>query len=256
MLAPAALAALPPTLLMGRRVVVLGSGGGLGRAVAQAARDAGAEVLGIDPRAAFGPVDALYRAGPDEAEAVAAALPDDLDALVLTPDLTEPDPAVILKHGVTGPIRLAEALAPRLPPGAAIVVRGAHGPDRAAHLPAIRAGRSLRPDDATAFAARWGLTAEPARAPLLAGWAMAAWALSRAAAWPHLRVNAITPAAPDGRLPPAQAAALGIPESEGAQIAARAAVFLISPLSMGLTGAQLATDGGLAAQTQSVHEGL
>jgi len=260
MLSPAALATIPPTLLSGRRVAVLGSGGGLGRAVAAAARAAGAQVLGIDPRAAFADVDTLYRfdpADPDAAAALAASLPADLDALALMPDLAGLDPAATLEQGTALPIRLAEGLAPRLCPGAAIVARAApDGPGRAARLAAIRAARALRPGAGAAFADRWNLTAEPGRAQPLAGWAMGAWALTRATAWPGLRVTAIAPAAPDGRLSPAAAAALGLTESDGAALAARAALFLMSPLSQGLTGACLAADGGQAAQLQSVHEGL
>lgn len=259
MLAAAALAQVPPTLLLGRRVAVLGSGGGLGRAVAAAAQAAGAEVLGLDTRAVFDHVDALFRfdpADPQAAEGLAAALPDGLYALVLAPDLP-PDPGALIAQGVALPVRLAEALAPRMAHGGAIVARAAPpGADRSAYLAAIRAARSVRPDQGAVFAGRWGLDAEPTRAPRLAGWALGAWALARATTWPHLRVNAIAPAAPDGRLPPAQAAALGMSEGDGAAVAARAVLFLISPLSQGLTGACLATDGGQAAQLQSVHEGL
>lgn len=244
---------------MGRRVAVLGSGGGLGRALAAAARAAGAEVLGLDPRAAFADVDALYRFDPAEPEAgaaLAAALPEGLDALALMPDLAGLDPAATLEQGAALPIRLAEALAPRLAPGAAIVARAAAGPDRAAQLAAIRAARALRPGEGAAFAERWDLLAEPARAPLLAGWALGAWALSRVTHWPGVRINAIAPAAPDGRLPPSMAAASGLAEGDGPAIAARAALILMSPLAQGLSGACLAADGGQAAQLQSVQEGL
>lgn len=261
MLAPAPLAAIPPTLMQGRRVAVLGSGGKLGRAAAAALRAAGAEVLGIDARAVFDDVDALWRADlarPGAAEAVAAALPDGLDGLALLPDTGETaDPAAVLVRAVAAPIRLAEALAPRLAQGAAVVaLAGPDGPGRRAALAAIRAARALRPDDAAAFADRWGLAAEPARAPGLAAWALGAWALARRAAWPGVRVNAVVPAAPDGRLAPAEAAALALPEAAGADLAARAALFLLSPLSQGLTGAVLAADGGRAARMQTDQEGL
>jgi NAD(P)-dependent dehydrogenase (short-subunit alcohol dehydrogenase family) len=259
MLAPAPLATIPPTLLSGRRVAVLGSGGGLGRAVAAAAQAAGAEVTGIDPRASFAHLDTLIRADltdPAAIDAAAAALPDGLDALALFPDLPGTDPAAVLAHGVIAPLRLAQALAPRLAPGAAIVLRGALEMGRDGHLPAIRAARALRTGDLPAFVSRWGLDAEPARAPLLAGWALQAWALARAAAWPGLRINTVIPAAPDGRLPPAQAAALGLAEGDGTTLAARAALYLMSPLSQGLTGAGIAADGGLSARLQTGHEGL
>jgi NAD(P)-dependent dehydrogenase (short-subunit alcohol dehydrogenase family) len=259
MLAPAPLATIPPTLLTGRRVAVLGSGGGLGRAVAAAARAAGAEVTGIDPRAAFADVDALIRADltdPAAIDAAAAALPDGLDALALFPDLPSGDPATVLAHGVIAPLRLAEALAPRLAPGAAIVLRGAIQSGWGAHLAAIRAARALRSDDLPGFVTRWGLDAEPLRAPLLAGWALQAWALARATAWPGLRINTVIPAAPDGRLPPERAAALGLAEGDGSTIAARAALYLMSPLSQGLTGAGVAADGGLSARLQTGHAGL
>ncbi len=247
----------PPALLAGQRVAVVGSGGGLGQAIAAEMRAAGAEVLGIDHRRSFGPVDALYRAGPEAAESVARALPDGLSGLVLAPDLAADDPVELLLHGLVGPIRLAEALAPRLAAGAAIVVRTAAPlPERASRLADIRAARALRPEEVRPFAARFGLLAEPARTIPLIGWAIGAWALSRAQAWPKLRINAVLPAAPDGRLPPAQAAHLGLSEVDGVRIAARAVLLLLSPLAAGLTGVTLACDGGLSARVQCLHEGL
>lgn len=259
MLAALPLPAVPPTLLMGRRIAVLGSGSGLGLAVARAAEAAGAEVLGIDPDPAFAHVAELYRADPGDGaamEAVAAALPEGLDGLALFPDLSG-DPARVLAQGVMGPRLLAEALAPRLAPGAAIVARAAPAtPERTQALPMIRAALALRPDGLAPFPARWGLDAEPGKALALAGWAMAAWVMARAHAWPGLRVNAVAPAAPDGRLPPALAARMGRPEAEGAEIAARATLFLLSGPAQGLTGAVLAADGGLQAQIQTSLEGL
>ena len=167
-----------PPILHGRRVAVLGSGQGLGLAVAAAAEAAGAEVLGVDAQARFDHLSALYRADPADPaamDAVAAALPDGIDALALFPPLPDGDPARQLAAGLAAPLRLAALLAPRLARGGAIVVQGAApAPDRADSLAAIRAGGALRPGGAAAFAAAWGLTAEPARTPRVIGWAMQA----------------------------------------------------------------------------------
>jgi len=251
------LSAIPPTLLAGRRIAVLGSGGGLGLAVARAAQAAGAEVLGIGPQPVFDHVAAFYRAEPGDMQAVAAALPDGLDGLALFPDLTAGDPAQLLAQGLIAPRVLAQALAPRMAQGASIVVRAAPaGADWAAALPMIRAAMALRPDDLTGFVPRWGLNAQPTHAPRLTGWAMAAWAMANRWIWPGLRVNAVTPASPDGRLPPAIAAQLGRSEGDGPDLAAQTAVFLLSALSQGLTGANIAADGGLSAQMQTSLQGI
>jgi len=255
--AAAPLAAVPPTLLAGRRVAVLGSGGGLGLAVARAAQAAGAEVLGIGAHPAFDHVSAFYRAEPGDMSAVAAALPDGLDGLALFPDIASSDPAQVLARGVIASRVLAHALAPRMAPGAAIVVRAAPvGNDQPAALPMIRAAIALRTDDLAGFVPRWGLAAEPTRAPRLAGWAMGAWAMANRWTWPGLRVNAVTPATPDGRLTPAIAAQLGRTEGDGPDLAALAVLYLLSALSQGLTGANIAADGGMSAQMQTSLQGI
>jgi len=247
-------------LLHGRRIAVLGSASGLGLAVAAACAAAGAEVLGIDAEARFDHLAELYRADPTDPgamDAVAAALPEGLDGLALFPALPEGTPALQLAHALAAPRRLADLLAPRLARGASIVVRGAAtGTDRDTHLGAIRAGAALRAGDAAGFAARWGLNAEPARTPRVIGWAMHGWALANAHKWPGVRINTLIPAAPDGRLPPQASALCGLDAAEGAALAARACVFLLSDLSQGLTGACLAADGGVSAQMQTRLEGL
>jgi NAD(P)-dependent dehydrogenase (short-subunit alcohol dehydrogenase family) len=249
-----------PSLLRGKRIAVLGSGSGLGLAVAAEAEAAGAEVLGICGTARFDHLAELYRFDPTDPgamNAVAQALPEGLDGLALFPGLPDAAPGAVLEAALAMPRRLAEALAPRMAPGAAIVARAAPV-DGAWHksLGMIRAGASLRPGQGAGFAARWGLDVEPVLAPWVAGWSMLAWTLSRAAAWPGLRVNAVTPAAPDGQLPPAAVAASGIDAAEGPRLAARAAVFLLSDLAQGLTGANLAADGGVSARIQTRLEGL
>ncbi|MBN8292089.1 hypothetical protein JI664_08950 [Rhodobacter sp. NTK016B] len=250
----------PLPLLRDKRIAVMGSGSGLGLAVARAAEAAGAEVLGIDAEARFDHLAELYRVDPGDpasVDALAQALPDDLDGLALFPALPDGPPARQLAEALAAPKRLAAMLAPRLPKGAGIVVRGATvDKARPGALAAIRAGVSLQPGASETFAATWALDTEPTGTARLIGWAIAAWALGRAQAWPSLRVNAVIPAQPDGRLPLARAAELGLDAGEGAAIAARAAIFLLSDLAQGLTGASLAADGGHSAQIQTRLEGL
>lgn len=251
-----------PLLLQGRRVVVLGSGGGLGQAVALTAGAAGAEVLGVDDARAFDGLAALYRAelsDPAALDAVVAALPEGIDALALFPDPGAGDPASVLARALLAPRHLAEALAPKLAAGAAIIARAA--PPHAAwaaSLAETRAAAALRWDDVAGFVTRWGLDGEPARAPRTAGWGLLAWVMAHRWAWAGrgIRVNALTPAAPDGRLPPEIAAARGLQASAGITQAANAALFLMSDLSTGLTGANLAADGGLSARITTQLDGL
>jgi len=251
--------ALPPTLLQGRRIVVLGSASGLGRAVARACEVAGAEVLGVDGAAVFDHLAALYRTDltdPAAMDAVATALPEGIDGLALFPALEGLAPAQTLAQGLLAPRHLTEALAHKLVPGGAIVARAA--PPHAAwaaSLAQVRAAAALRRDDLDAFVTRWGLDAEPTLAPRLVGWGMLAWVMANRWTWSAqgLRVNALTPASSDGHLPPAVSVHT---TADGADIVARAAVFLLSGLSQGLTGANLAADGGLSAQIQTRLEGL
>ncbi|HMO73295.1 MAG TPA: hypothetical protein PKC84_16935, partial [Paracoccaceae bacterium] len=156
--APAPFAAALPPLLAGRRVVVMGSAGGLGLAVARAADAAGAEVIGLDDRRGFEAVAALYLADLHDAaalDAAAAQLPDGIDALALFPDPGEGTPAQVLARALLAPRHWAERLAPHLNPGGAIVLRGAppHAA-RAGRLAEVRAAMALRPDDLDGFADR------------------------------------------------------------------------------------------------------
>lgn len=261
MRAPTELASTP-LLLRGRRVVVLGSGSGLGRAVALAAEGAGAEVLGVDDVLAFEGLTAFYRAeltDPAALDAAVAALPEGIDALALFPDPGAGDPVRVLARALLAPRHLARALAPKLATGAAIIARAA--PPHAAwaaSLAETRAAAALHWDDVAGFVSRWGLDAEPARAPRTAGWGMLAWVMANRWAWAGrgIRVNALTPAAPDGRLPPEIAAARALQAGAGTIQAANAALFLMSDLSTGLTGANLAADGGLSARITTQLDGL
>lgn len=256
------LVAMPP-LLAGKRVVVLGSASGLGHAVACAAESAGAEVHGIDDTRRFDGVSALYLADlhdPAALDAAIAALPDGIDGVALLPDAgADTAPTRVLARMLLAPRHLAMALAPKLAPGASVVARGAppHA-SWAAALGQTRAAAALRWDDLAGFVPRWGLDAEPAQAVRTAGWAMLAWVMANRWRWAErdIRINALSPATPDGRLPPAIVAARGHEAAFGTEHAARAALFLLSDLSAGLTGSNLASDGGLAAQIQTSLDGL
>jgi NAD(P)-dependent dehydrogenase (short-subunit alcohol dehydrogenase family) len=251
-----------PSLLAGKRLVVLGSATGLGYAVALAADAAGAEVLGLDDQKRFDGLHALYHADltdPAALDAAVAALPDGLDGVALLPDPGTSGPSQTLARALLAPRHLARALAPKLAHGGSVVFRGApvtaHWPTSLAET---RAAMALRWSDIDAFVTRWGLLAEPARAIRTAGWGCLGWAMAHAHdnSQHGVRVNTITPATPDGHLPPAIAAHLGVEGSAGAQIAARAVLFLLSDLSAGITGTNLAADGGASAQYTTRLDGL
>jgi|JI8StandDraft_2_1071088.scaffolds.fasta_scaffold02792_3 hypothetical protein len=227
--------AMPP-LLAGRKVAVLGSARGLGRAVAAACEGAGAEVLGIDSEAVFDHVSAFYRfdAGdPLAMDAVAAALPEGLDGLALLPQGG-------LGAALAAPKRLAGLIAPRMAQGGAIVAQAAPVTgDWPASLGLIRAAAALRPGDEAAFADRWHLAQEPALESRAIGWGMLAFVLAHHARWPGIRLNALS------------TDPLADPHP-----AALAAVFLLGPLSAALNGAHLAADGGRSARIQTSLDGL
>ena len=252
-----------PVLLPGKRVAILGSARGLGLAVAQAATEAGAEVIGIDAVMGFDHVTEFYHLDPSDLGAIdrlAAALPEGLDGLCLLPAHDPSDaPDLALMRGVMGPKRLAEQMAPRMAQGTAIITQGAaFDPTRPQHLALIRAALALRPETAVGFGQRWGLIAEPMLVPKLTAWAMEAWAMQHANAWGPLgpRTACLVTASPDGRLPAALAATRGLDAGMGQTQAAQTAVFLLSALATGITGAALAADGGLSAETQTSLEGL
>ncbi|MGP9791713.1 hypothetical protein [Roseinatronobacter sp. NSM] len=256
------LAKVPPLLLAGKRVVVLGSGSGLGRAVALHAEHAGAEVLGVDDRKVFDGLAALYHADlhdPAALDAAAHALPDGIDGLALLPDPGTGGPEQTLARKLLAPRHLAQALLPKLAHGAALLACAA--PPHAtwqAQLGETRAAMALRWDDLGGFVTRWGLLAEPDRAGRTAGWAMQAWVMAQRNRWADraIRVNTLTPASHDGRLPPDIVAESGQDAASGTNTAACTALFLMSDLSQGLTGANLAADGGLSARIMTSLHGL
>ena len=114
-----------PALLPGKRVAILGSARGLGLAVAKAATEAGAEVIGIDAVTGFDHVTEFYHLDPSDLGAIdrlAAALPEGLDGLCLLPAHDPSDaPDLALMRGVMGPKRLADQMAPRMAQGAAML---------------------------------------------------------------------------------------------------------------------------------------
>lgn len=248
-----------PHLLSGKRIAILGSASGLGLALACAAEAAGAEVHGIDQTRSFDAVAAFYQADltdPDALRAVAHALPEGLDGAAFLPALPDRGPRELLLQGLLAPRLLAQGLAPRMTQGASIVLRGAplshHWDER---LPEIRAAMALRHDAVDDFIPRWGLQLDPERIPQTIGWALNAWVMSHCHRW-AVRINTLTPASPDGHLPPSIAAATGENAPHGTELAAHAALFLLSDLSRGMTGANLATDGGLTAQRLCRRDGL
>ncbi|TVP72492.1 MAG: NAD-dependent epimerase/dehydratase family protein [Rhodobacteraceae bacterium] len=252
----------PSTLLSGKRIAILGSAGGLGLTLARAAQNAGAEVHGIDRNRNFEAVAAFYRADladPDALGEVAQALPMGLDGVAFVPALPGDAPRDLLIHGLLAPRVLAQSLAPRLAHGAAIVMRGApvsqHWEDS---LPEIRAAMALRHEGVDSFIPRWGLHLDPARTSQTVGWALYAWAMAQCAtlAGRGIRINTLTPASPDGSLPPTRCAVRADYETNGTLLAADAALFLLSDLSRGMTGANLVTDGGLTAQRLCRRDGL
>lgn len=251
-----------PALLSGKRIAILGSASGLGLALAAAAEAAGAEVHGIDQHRNFEGLSAFYMADLSDAgalRAAATALPEGLDGIALLPVLPDGNPRDVLLQGLLAPRILVQELAPRLAQGASIVLRGApithHWADT---LPEIRAAMTLRHDAVDGFIPRWGLNLDPARASQTVGWALSAWAMAQCWTWAAqgVRINTLTPATADGHLPPEISAATGESAPRGTEHAAHAALFLLSDLSHGMTGANLATDGGLTAQRLCRRDGL
>ena len=254
--------ATAPGLLRDKRIAVLGSARGLGLAVAHAAEAAGAEVHGIDSVRRFEGLAAFYQADLSDAlalSAVASALPEGLDGLVACPDLDALVPKDTLVLGLLAPRVLSEAVAPRMAQGASIVVRGAPvTPHWAERLSEIRAAMALRHADAGEFVTRWGLHLDPARTVRTVGWALMAWAMVHR--WRYadrdIRMNTFSPANASGHLPPEIVAARGHDAAMGTTDAAQAALFLLSDLSRGMTGANLAVDGGMSAQMLCHADGI
>lgn len=231
----------------GKRIAVLGSNSGLGLAVARDLALAGASVIGIDAHPVYDHLDSFLRADPRAAGLmvdVAAALPEGLDGLALFPRL-EGGVAEVIAQGITAPLTLARALAPRMGAGAVIVTR-AYGPhaERGRHQAAVRAALALRAGGEADFATLWNLQAEPVWAPRIAGWANLAF-VQRQGLGP--RLNAVTPARPDGHFD-----ALAHPVAQsGPEVVAQAVTYLLSDRARGVTGANLAVDGGRSARIEA-----
>lgn len=254
-------------LLTGKRIAVLGSSTGLGRSVVTALARAGASVTGIDATPVHDGLDSFLHADPADGGLmvdVAAALPDGLDGLALFPHIAG-DPARVLTQGVTAPLTLARALTPRMGQGASIVTRafGAHA-DKARHLGAVRGALALRVGDEAAFAKRWGLLGEPVWAERIAGWANLAFAQDIGQG---PRRNTVSVGRMDGHfdsVPPmgmgrdmmvAGHDTGGDATGCGPDVVAQAVVFLLSDLARGLTGVNLAADGGRSARIEAVLGG-
>lgn len=115
----------------GRRVIVTGCASGIGRATAAALLEQGAEVQGFDlaqcdlPLATFARLDLR---DPGAIEAAAASVPGPVDALFNCAGIPPGrPPAEVMTVNFIGARHFAERLAPKMPPGSAIVSVSSNG---------------------------------------------------------------------------------------------------------------------------------
>jgi NAD(P)-dependent dehydrogenase (short-subunit alcohol dehydrogenase family) len=243
-------------------VVVTGAASGIGAVTAATLRASGRRVIGID-RAAGAICDRVIETDlcdPGAIEAALAAIREEtVDALVNCAGLPgTADARSIYAVNVLAPRALSEALAPRFPVGGAIVhVSSGAGWFWRQELGALLPMLSL-PDapllDALLARATDGKSAYELSKAMLTLHAMA---MAAHVAKGGVRVNAIAPGGVATRMLPAFRDSMGAAVLDWAEAAvgrhataseiAEVAVFLVSPGSRWVNGAEIVVDGGLVA---------
>jgi NAD(P)-dependent dehydrogenase (short-subunit alcohol dehydrogenase family) len=109
----------------GRRVVVTGCASGIGAALVGQLSGLGAEVVGLDvrpPPFELNDFQAVDLSDPTSIDAAVSAIGDQVDALFNVAGVSSGigNPLLVVKINFLGTRQLTDALAPRMPPGAAI----------------------------------------------------------------------------------------------------------------------------------------
>ena len=259
-------------LLQGKRIVVTGSGSGIGLETARVLSEQGAEVLGVDIAKRFDHVDELYRvdlSDPRAVDALIDALPEGIDGLVNNAGLPPTRPAEqLLAINLLAIKQLTTGLIPKLADGASIVnVASLAGFGWPQAIDAIRASESLTHAGIPAFMAKWNVTNDGGRSYFFTKEALIAWTMQNRWTWRDrgIRMNSVSPGPVNTPILGDFLETLGARAEEDARIMDRpgettdiapVVAFLLSDLSGWIRGTNIPADGGMSSNILCNMHGL
>ena len=259
-------------LLKGKRIVVTGSASGIGWETARLLTAQGAEVLGVDVTKNFDHVEEFYRADLTDkrtVEALAEALPADIDGLVNNAGLPPTHPADrLLAVNLVALKYLTQLMIPKLNDGASIVnVASLAGFGWPEAVDAIKASEDLDFHNIPDFITRWNVSSEGGRSYFFSKEALIAWTMQNRWTWRDrgIRMNSVSPGPVDTPIIGDFLKTLGARAEEDARIMDRPGrpddiapviAFLLSDLSSWIRGTNIPADGGMSSNILCTMHGL
>jgi len=259
-------------LVKNKRILVTGSGSGIGLETAKLLSKQGAEVLGVDMNKSFDYVEEFYRADLSDQrtiEALVDVLPDDIDGLVNNAGLPPTRPAEqLLAVNFVGLKYLTYKLIPKLNDGASIVnVASLAGFGWPESIDAIRAAEQLDFDGIANFIEQWNVSSDEGRSYFFSKEALIAWTLQNRWTWRDrgIRMNAVSPGPVDTPILGDFLETLGARAEEDRKVMDRPGVpadiapviaFLLSDMTTWIRGTNIPADGGMASNILCNVHGL
>jgi len=259
-------------LVKNKRILVTGSGSGIGLETAKLLSKQGAEVLGVDMNKSFDYVEEFYRADLSDQrtiEALVDVLPNDIDGLVNNAGLPPTRPAEqLLAVNLVGLKHLTYKLIPKLNDGASIVnvasLAGFGWPDS---VKAIRAAEQLDFDGIANFVEQWNVNSDGGRSYFFSKEALIAWTMQNRWTWRDrgIRMNAVSPGPVDTPIYKDFLETLGARAEEDRKVMDRPGVpadiapviaFLLSDMTTWIRGTNIPADGGMASNILCNVHGL
>jgi len=259
-------------LVKGKRIIVTGSSSGIGWETAKILTEQGAEVLGVDLNKNFDHVEEFYRADLSDkrtVEALADALPDNIDGLVNNAGLPPTQPAEkLLAVNLVALKYLTNLMIPKLNDGASIVnvasLAGFGWPDA---VDAINASNDLDFDGIPEFIERWKVSSEGGRSYFFSKEALVAWTLQNRWTWRDrgIRINSVSPGPVNTPILGDFLKTLGARAEEDRRTMDRPGestdiapviAFLLSDMTHWIRGTNIPTDGGMSSNLLCGKHGL
>ena len=259
-------------LVKNKRIVVTGSGSGIGLETAKLLTAQGAEVLGVDINKSFDYVEEFYRADLSDQRTIDAlvdVLPQDIDGLVNNAGLPPTRPAEkLLAVNLVALKYLTYKLIPKLADGASIVnVASLAGFGWQNSVDAINAAEHLDFDGIPAFMQTWNISNEGGRSYFFTKEALVAWTLQNRWTWRErgIRINAVSPGPVATPILGDFLQTLGARAEEDRKVMDRPGeaadiapviAFLLSDMTTWIRGTNIPTDGGMSSNLLCNMHGL
>ncbi|NOX84329.1 MAG: SDR family oxidoreductase [Alphaproteobacteria bacterium] len=259
-------------LVSGKTIVVTGCSSGIGATTANALREQGAKVIGVDLKPCSA-VDDFFEADLSDPRAITKlvlALPQGLDGLCNIAGLppTRP-PADVLKVNLIGLKTLTYALVDKMADGAAITnlasLAGIGWLDNLDEVNAINAISNF--DEVEAFCETFNVAGQPGRSYFLSKEALIVWTMQNRWTWRErgIRMNCISPGPVETPILPDFVETLGARVEEDMRVMDRPGTpgdvaplvtFLQSDGSIWIRGANIPCDGGMSLHVAMEQHGL